>query len=156
MNELLKAVNEALSVPIKIYYNKFSGEIVGSCPHDHEMNIDHLFIVATRSIANKVLKNTLEYIIAFDKKTGTIQPVRKNEIIKLLKSESKLFKIKKVDNIIKDVDIAITIYRDDSTLTISLNPAIINRTSMPLLMSQLQFEEGSALNLFITKKIIQM
>ena len=64
------------------------------------MNIDHLFIVATRSIANKVLKNTLEYIIAFDKKTGTIQPVRKNEIIKLLKSESKLFEIKKVDNII--------------------------------------------------------
>ena len=40
MNELLKAINKTLSVPIKIYYNKFSGEIVGSCPQDHEIDID--------------------------------------------------------------------------------------------------------------------
>ena len=152
MNEILKAVNKALSVPIKIYYNKFSGEIIGSCPHDHEIDIDDPAVVVTRIVADKILKNTSEYMIVFDKDTNTIQPTKKSEVIKLLKPESKLFKIKKVDNIIKNVDITITIYKDDSILTLSLNPAIINRTSMPLLMSQLQFEEGSALNLFITKK----
>ena len=152
MNELLKAVSKAVSIPIKIYYNKFSGEIVGNCPQNYDAHIDDPSVVVTRTVADKILKNTSKYIVAFDKKTGTIQPVRKNEIIKLLKSESKLFEIKKVDNIIKDVDIAITIYKDNLTLTLTLNPAIINRTSMPLLMSQLQFEEGSALNLFITKK----
>jgi len=152
MNELLKVINEALSTPIKIYYDKFSGEIVGNCPHDHTMNINHLSIIITRIMADKVLKNTSKYIIAFNKKTGIIQPVKKNEIIKLFEPELKLFEIKKVDNIIENVDIAITIYKDNSILTLSLNSAIINRTSAPLLMGQLQFEEGSALNLFITKK----
>tara|TARA_B110001454_G_scaffold32317_1_gene31590 strand:- start:558 stop:1547 length:990 start_codon:yes stop_codon:yes gene_type:complete len=152
MNEISKAVNEALSVPIKIYYDKFSGEIVGSCPQDHKIDIDNLFVIVTRTIADKVFKNISEYMIAFDKDTGIIQPVRKNEIIKLLKPEFKLFEIKKVDNIIERADIAITIYRDYSVLTLALNPAIISRSSMPLLMNQLQFEEGSALNLFITKK----
>ena len=152
MNELLKAVNEALSVSIKIYYNKFSGEIVGSCPQDHEIDIDNPFVIVTRTVADKILKNTSEYIVVFDKDTNTVHPVRKNEIIKLLKPESKLFEIKKVDNITENADITIIIYKDDSTLTLSLNSAIINKTSMPLLMSQLQFEEGSALNLFITKK----
>ena len=152
MNELLKTINETLSAPIKIYYDKFSGEIVGSCPQDHKIDIDNLFVVVTRTIADKVFKNISEYMIAFDKDTGIIQPVRKNEIIKLLKPESKLFEIKKVDNIIERADIAITIYRDYSVLTLALNPAIISRSSMPLLMNQLQFEEGSALNLFITKK----
>ncbi len=152
MNELLKAVNESLSVPIKMYYDKFSGKIVGSCPQDNEIDIDDPFIVVTRIIADKVLKNTSEYMIAFDKDTGTIQPTKKSEVIKLLKPESKLFEIKKVDNIIEKADIAITIYRDYSVLTLVINPAIISRSSMPLLMSQLQFEEGSALNLFITKK----
>ena len=152
MNELLKAVNKALSIPIKIYYNKFSGEIVGSCPQDHEIDIDDPSVIVTRTVANKILKNTSEYMIVFDKDTNTIQPTKKSEVIKLLKPGSKLFEIKKVDNIIENVDIAITIYKDDSILTLSLNPAIINRTSAPLLMGQLQFEEGSALNLFITKK----
>ena len=152
MNEILNAVNKALSVPIKIYYNKFSGEIIGSSPHDHEIDINAPAVVVTRTVADKIFKNISEYIVAFDKNTSIVQPIRKNEVIKLLKPESKLFKIKKIDNIIENIDIAITIYKDDSTLTISLNPAIINRTSMPLLMSQLQFEEGSALNLFITKK----
>ena len=72
MNELLKAVNEALSVPIKIYYNKFSGEILGSCPQDHEIDIDDLFVVVTRTIADKVLENTSQYMVAFDKNTNTI------------------------------------------------------------------------------------
>jgi len=152
MNKLLKAVNEALSASIKIYYNKFSGEIVGSCPHDHEIDIDDPSVVVIRTVADKILENTSQYVVAFDKDTNTIQPTKKNEVIKLLKPEFKLFEIKKVNDIIKNVDIAITIYKDDSTLTLSLNPAIINKTSMPLLMSQLQFEEGSALNLFITKK----
>ena len=157
MNELLKAVNEALSAPIKIYYNKFSGEIIGSCPHDHEIDIDDLAVVVTRTMAEKILKNTSEYMIIFDKDTSTIQPVKKSEIIKLITPESKLFEIPKIDEIVKQdapmpADITITIYRDDSILTVSLNPVVINRTSMPLLMSQLQFEEGSALNLFITKK----
>ena len=152
MNELLKAVNKALSVPIKIYYNKFSGEIVGSCPHDHEIDIDDPSVVVIRTVADKILENTSQYVVAFDKDTNTIQPTKKSEVIKLLKPGSKLFEIKKVDNIIEDIDLVITIYRDDAILTLSLNPAIINKTSMPLLMSQLQFEEGSALNLFITKK----
>ncbi len=152
MNEILNAVNKALSVPIKIYYNKFSGEIIGSCPHDHEIDIDAQSIIVARTVAEDIFKNISEYIVAFDKDTNTIQPTKKSEVIKLLKPESKLFEIKKVDDIIENVDIAITIYKDDSILTLSLNPAIINRTSMPLLMSQLQFEEGSALNLFITKK----
>jgi len=152
MNKLLKAVNEALSASIKIYYNKFSGEIVGSCPHDHEIDIDDPSVIVIRTVADKILENTSQYVVAFDKDTNTIQPTKKSEVIKLLKPESKLFEIKKVNDIIENVDIAITIYKDDSILTLSLNPAIINRTSMPLLMSQLQFEEGSALNLFITKK----
>jgi len=152
MNELLRAVSEVLSASIKIYYNKFSGEIVGSCPHDHEIDIDHPFVVVIRTVADKILKNTSEYIVIFDKDTNTVHPVKKNEVIKLLKPESKLFEIKKIDNIIENTDIAITIYKDNSTLTVSLNSAIINKTSMPLLMSQLQFEKGSALNLFITKK----
>ena len=150
MNKLLKAVNEALSASIKIYYNKFSGEIVGSCPHDHEIDIDDPSVIVIRTVADKILENTSQYVVAFDKDTNTIQPTKKSEVIKLLKPGSKLFEIKKVDNIIENVDIAITIYKDDSILTLSLNPAIINRTSMPLLMSQLQFDEGSALNLFIT------
>jgi hypothetical protein len=160
MNELLKAVNEALSVPIKIYYNKFSGEILGSCPQDHEIDIDDLFVVVTRTIADKVLENTSQYMVAFDKNTNTIRPIKKNEIIKLLNPESKLFEIKrrKVPVSYKKIarylmaDLLITIYKYDAILTLSLNPAIINKTSMPLLINQLQFEEGSALNLFITKK----
>ena len=152
MNKLLKAVNEALSASIKIYYNKFSGEIVGSCPHDHEIDIDDPSVIVIRTVADKILENTSQYVVAFDKDTNTIQPTKKSEVIKLLKPESKLFEIKKVNDIIENVDIAITIYKDDSILTLSLNPAIINRTSAPLLMGQLQFEEGSALNLFITKK----
>ena len=91
MNELLKAVNEALSAPIKIYYNKFSGEIVWNCPHDYEIDIDYPVVITTRLIADKVLKNTSEYVIAFDKDTGTIQPVKKNEIIKS-NSQSLYFK----------------------------------------------------------------
>mgnify|MGYP001075048283 CR=1 FL=1 len=152
MNELLKAVNEALSAPIKIYYNKFSGEIIGSCPHDHKIDIDDPAVVVTRTVADNVFEKMSEYIVAFDRDVGTIQPVRKNEIIRLLRADTKLFEINKVDNIIENTDIAITIYKDDLILTISLNSAIINKMSMPLLIGQLQFEEGSALNLFITKK----
>ncbi len=152
MNKLLKAVNEALSASIKIYYNKFSGEIVGSCPQDHEIDIDYPSVIVTRTVADKVFKNISDYIVAFDNDTNTIQPTKKSEVIKLLKPESKLFEIKKVNDIIEHVDIAITIYKDDSILTLSFNPVIINRVTAPLLMGQLQFEEGSALNLFITKK----
>ena len=36
-----------------------------------------LSIIVTRTIADKILKNTSEYMIVFDKDTNTIQPTKK-------------------------------------------------------------------------------
>jgi len=174
--ELHEAVHKAQTAPIKIYYNRFSGEILGSCPHDHEVYLDEPSIKVAHALGNNVVKDPLKYVVAFDKDTNTIRPVKKNEIIRLLQPETKLFEIPKIEYISGErllasfpkpninplhmdfADLAVTIYKHDSILTISLNPLIINRgfntaiKSSPALLSQLQFEEGSALNLFITKK----
>jgi len=174
--ELFKAVHKAQTAPIKIYYDKFSGEIVGSSPDDHEAYLNEPSIKVAHALAHNVIKTPLNYIVAFDKDTNTIRPVKKNEIIRLLKPETKLFEIPKIEYISGErllasfpkpninplhmdfADLAVTIYKHDSILTISLNPLIINRgfntaiKSTPSLLSQLHFEEGSALNLFITKK----
>ena len=174
--ELHEAVHKAQTAPIKIYYDKFSGEIIGSCPGDHEAYLTEPSINVAYALANNVVKDPLKYIVAFDKDTNTIRPVKKNEVIRLLQPETKLFEIPKIEYISGErvlatfpkpninplhmdfADLAVTIYKHDSILTISLNPLIINRgfntaiKSSPALLSQLQFEEGSVLNLFITKK----
>ncbi len=174
--ELSKAVHQAQTAPIKIYYDKFSGEIIGSCPNDHEAYINEPSVEIAYALANNVVKDPLNYVVAFDKDTNTIRPVKKNEVIRLLKPETKLFEIPKIEYISGErllasfpkpninplhmdfADLAVTVYKQDSLLTISLNPLIINRgfntaiKSSPALLSQLHFEEGSALNLFITKK----
>jgi hypothetical protein len=169
-SELFKAVNEAKTAPIKIYYNRFSGEILGHCPKEQEIHIEDPFIIVAYALASKALENISNWMIAFDKDTNKVRPVKKNEIIKLLNPETKLFEIPKIEYIsgekllpefpkpninplyIDYADISVTIYKEDSILTLSLNPIIINRLSAPLLLSQLQFEKGSALNLFITRK----
>ena len=174
--ELSKAIHKARTAPIKIYYDRFSGEIIGSCPNDHEAYLEEPSINVAHVLANNVIKSPLKYIVAFDKDTNTIRPVKKNEVIRLFKPDTKLFEIPKIEYISGErllasfpkpninplhmdfADLAVTVYKQDSLLTISLNPLIINRgfntaiKSSPALLSQLHFEEGSALNLFITKK----
>ena len=97
--ELHEAVHKAQTAPIKIYYDKFSGEIVGSCPDDHEAYLNEPSINVAYALANNVIETPLKYIVAFDKDTNTIRPVKKNEVIRLLKPETKLFEIPKIEYI---------------------------------------------------------
>jgi hypothetical protein len=133
-----------------IYYDGWYGEII-NVRRSVDETCNTQFIKSSSEFAYRILtgqENRKKFIVSYDEENN-LDIMRKDEILRLRPSDSKLYEIPKSKS--KNWDIRARVYTKNSKLLIEINPLSIKKLTQYTFRKQVLINNESDLTLYIIK-----